>query len=198
MKTVHPVGEALLNINFVGAKIASIGRGDPKSASCTFHCVLGKGMGKLFEKMGWEVPGEKCSMEKLDGKLDGGHFIMTGSGDPDQLKLKSTNGKVNTDAEVEIDFGSITDFACYRFEIEGRKGKGFRHELRFKATVKNEDGMALLESYMSQTGNGKGNLKVAYLKESVQEVLIPDVQAHDQQEVLETEPEEPKRGKRTN
>lgn len=174
-RTVTPVTDpGMLAINFAGAKIAGIGRVDPKSASCTFHCSLGRGIGKLFETMGWEVPGEKSSYEKLDGKLEGGNFIFTSVGETEKLKVKSGDGKVNTEAEVDIDFGTITKFTCHRLEIEGRKKKGFRRELRFEATVKNEDGMALLEGYMMQTDNARGSLKVSYVKEAEQTEIPTD------------------------
>lgn len=197
MKTVTPVGEALLHINFQNTKLAGISRVDAESASCEFHCGIGgKGMERLFRIMGWDLPGEKSSMEKLDGKLIGGKFILTGDADPERLKVKSPNKKLDTGAEVECDFGVINSFACHRLELENRKKKGFRRELRFKASLNEPDGMAKLEAYMQATGDGRGELKVSHLKEAEQST-IPEVTAPDQQEVLEGMAEEIKQ-KRAN
>lgn len=199
MKTVTAVGEALLHINFENTKLAGISRVDAESASCDFYCGIGgKGMEKLFRAMGWELPGEKSSMEKLDGKLIGGHFILTGDVDPERLKVKSPDKKLDTGAEVECEFGTINTFACHRLELVGRKKKGFRRELRFKASLNDPDAMGKLEAYMEATGDGRGKLKVSYLPEPEQ-TTIPEVTAPDQQEVLEGVVEEIRqRRERTN
>src|ERR1041384_134281 len=126
-------------------------RVDPQSASANFRCNLTpKNLDVLFQHMGWQVPGDSASLEKLDGKLRGGHFILTAKIDDElRLKLKSKNGEVDMDAEVDLEYSEISDFQCHRFEIEGRKKKGFRRELRFKATFppKCPDALANLENY---------------------------------------------------
>lgn len=165
-------------INFPGVKIAEFGRSAPDAGYIKFHSTLPKGFEKLFELMGWDIPGNKTSLEKLDGKLEGGHLILT------------SRDKI-IDAEVDIEFSSIKDFACHRFELEGKKGKGFRRELRFTAAFKCEDGAANLESYMMRTDNAKGSLKVTYLLEPVQtemslegeeeQIEIPEVTATEEQ-----------------
>ncbi len=160
-KTVHtpPTDEVKMSsITFQGAKIAEFGRVDPLSGWIKFHCSLGAGLEKLFEIMGWDIPGNKTTLEKLEGKLDGGHFILTAK---DKL----------VDAEVDIEFVAIKGFECHRFELEGRKKKGFRRELRFAVSFKCVDGCANLESYMMRTDNARGTLKVSYLKEAVQEEI---------------------------
>lgn len=175
-KTIHtpPEESHLSTITFPSAKIAEFGRVDPASGWIKFRCSLPKGFEKLFELMGWDIPGEKTVSEKLDGKLTGGHMILTSK---DKL----------VDAEVDIEFESITGFECLRLELENRKGKGFRRELRFKAQFKCVDGAANLENYMMQTDNARGSLKVSYLREAVQpelpmdtpeeQITIPDVHA---------------------
>ena len=39
------------------------------------------------------------------------------------------------DAQYDIAYISLSDFEMIRLEIEGKKKKGFRRELRFKATL---------------------------------------------------------------
>jgi hypothetical protein len=76
-KTVRAAEGKSFSINFAGAQIAEFGRVDPASGWIKFRCSLGGGLDALFAKMGWDVPGEKTAMEKLDGKLSGGNFILT-------------------------------------------------------------------------------------------------------------------------
>jgi len=111
--------------------------------------------------MGWDVPGAKTTSENLEGKLEGGHLILTSR---DKL----------IDAEVDIEFSTITKFACHRFELEGKKGKGFRRELRFEVKFKRGDGATRLENYMMWTDNARGVLKVTYLLEPVEQQMPLD------------------------
>lgn len=182
-KTVHlPTPEEVnthqRSLTFPSAKIAEFGRVDPESGWIKFRCSLPKDIEKLFQVMGWDIPGEKTVSEDLEGKLKGGHLILTPKLDKDELlKVKSPDGKVNTDAEVDIEFEDISSFKCLRLELEGRKGKGFRRELRFEAKFKCEDGAANLESYMMRTSNARGSLKVTYYTEPVQtEIKLDDEQ----------------------
>lgn len=157
-KTIHTPEGKSYTLTFAGAKMAEIKRVDPASATVKFHCNLGNGLSKLFDKMGWTQPGDKTTREDLEGKLMGGNFIFTS-----QDKL--------VDAEVDIAYTDCKGFACHRFELEGRKKKGFRRELRFTITFKEQDGVAKLESYMMTTDNAKGSLKVVYFPEAVQDEM---------------------------
>lgn len=148
-------------ITFPSVKIAEFGRVDPSSGWIKFQSSLPKGFEKLFDLMGWDVPGDKTMSEKLEGKLEGGHLILTAK---DKL----------VEAEVDIEYISITDFSCLRLELEGRKGKGFRRELRFNVKFKQQDACALLEGYQFASDNARGSLKVNYLVEPVQTSLVPD------------------------
>ncbi len=157
-KTVHTPDSKAHSITFAGAQIAEFGRVDPASGWIKFRCSLGGGLDALFGRMGWDVPGEKTAMEKLDGKLSGGNFILTAK---DKL----------IEAEVDVAYVTVTDFACHRFEIEGRKKKGFRRELRFSVSFTEDDACAKLENYMMTSDNARGSLKVVYYPEQVQEDL---------------------------
>lgn len=149
----------MLKVRFGSTKFAEIGRVDSGSGWIKFVCYLGKGFEKLFDAMDWQVPDDHVTAQSLEGKLEGGSFFMTSKGE----KL--------VDGEVEIDFGTITGFKCLRMELEGRKGKGFRRELRFSATLKSDDGLALIESYMLATDNARGVLTINYRKEPVQQTI---------------------------
>lgn len=168
-KTIHtpPADEVAMNtITFPQAKLSEFGRVDAASGWIKFRCSLPKGYEKLFELMDWQVPDTKTMLEKLEGTLKGGHLILTS-----KEKL--------VDAEVDIEFDTIKDFACLRLELEGRKKKGFRRELRFSATYKCPDGAANLENYMMRVPDAIGSLKVTYLKEAVQEEMeLQDQQAN--------------------
>jgi hypothetical protein len=163
--TVHTPGDTprMNHISFPSVKIAEFGRVDPSSGWIKFQSSLPKGFEKLFDLMGWDVPGDKTMSEKLEGKLEGGHLILTAK---DKL----------IEAEVDIEYVAMTDFSCLRLELEGRKGKGFRRELRFNVKFKQQDACALLESYQFQSDNARGSLKVTYMIEPVQTELVPDVQ----------------------
>lgn len=162
------------HISFPSVKIAEFGRVDPSSGWIKFQSSLPKGFEKLFDLMGWDVPGDKTMSEKLEGKLEGGHLILTAK---DKL----------IEAEVDIEYVAMTDFSCLRLELEGRKGKGFRRELRFNVKFKQQDACALLESYQFQSDNARGSLKVTYMIEPVQTELVSDVQAPIEAPMFEDE-----------
>jgi hypothetical protein len=148
----------MLKVSFSAAKIAECGRVDPASGWIKFHCLMGKGYEKLFERMDWQIPDDHTVRQTLDGALEGGYLVLTAK---DKL----------IDADVQLAFKSMTGFQCLRLELEGRKGKGFRRELRFSCTFKDLDGLAKLEAYMNACDNARGVLAVSYLKEPVQETI---------------------------
>lgn len=137
------------------AKLAELRRVDAMAASCKFHCLLGKGFESLFEMQGWQIPGDKTTLQGLEGKLTDGHFIL------------SSRDKL-VQAEVDLPFKSVTNFQLLRLELEGRKGKGFRRELRFTVAFEEIDGCAKLEAFMMKATGSAGSLKVTYLREAVQ------------------------------
>jgi hypothetical protein len=170
-------------LRLAGCKLADFRRVDPASASIHFHAALGRGFEKLFDKMGWQVPTDHTTRQGLEGRLKGGNLILTANapdaGD-DKIKAKSRDGKVNTQAEINLEYDTITGFQCLRLEIEGRKGKGYRRELRFEVKFSQEDGCALLESYMMQTDNARGVLVIKYTIEPEQ-TAIDEVKATEEQ-----------------
>ena len=60
---------------------------------------------------------------------------------------------------------SVTNFEAIRYEVEGKKGKGFRHEIHFKVKFAGKDACRDLERYMLTIGEGKASLTVSYVKQ---------------------------------
>lgn len=181
-KVIHtpdPEQVPMNKITLIGATIAEFGRVDATSGWFKFRCSPGSSLEQICKKMGWPMPGEKSSLERLDGEFKGGHLTLTCS------------GKLIKDVDVDIEYLKIKGFELHRLELVGRKGKGFRRELRFSGTFECEDGAANIESYMMRSGNAAGTLRITYLKEQVQtdlpladdkQVSIPDdVMATDEQ-----------------
>jgi hypothetical protein len=109
LKTIHtPDAPAMLKVSFSAAKIAECGRVDPASGWIKFHCLMGKGYEKLFERMDWQIPDDHTVRQTLDGALEGGYLVLTAK---DKL----------IDADVQLAFKSMTGFQCLRLELEGRK-----------------------------------------------------------------------------
>jgi hypothetical protein len=169
-RTISPLQEGgVSHITFPSCTIASFSRVDPSSGEVKFHCELPlKGTDKLFERMNWQIPGETTTEQGLEGKLEGGNFILTAKD-----KLVS--------AEVDISYKEIKTFKCFRFEIKKHKGKGYRRELRFTATFDASEPTALakLEAYQFQCDNAMGSLKVNYVIQPQQQEM--DVRASDDQ-----------------
>jgi hypothetical protein len=141
------------------AQIDSCGRGDPAKATLKFCCGLGKNFEALFARMKWQVPADRIGMQKLDGKLSGS-FVLRAE---DKL----------VQAELSLDFKEMSSFQCLRLELERKKGKGFRRELRFNVVTEEEDALAKIEAYMQACNNSRGSLQVDYIVEPEQ-TTIPD------------------------
>jgi hypothetical protein len=168
-----PEAARLLKVTFHASRFAEVKRVD--AASGSFKIVVKAGTGKpleaLCKRMAWQVPDEHTVLQNLEGKFLGGSLVMR------------CNDKL-VDAEAELPYKSITGFAIHRLELEGRKGKGFRRELRFNGTFDYQEGCAVIESYMNRIGSATGELTITYLKEEVQ----PDLPLTEaQQAVLEND-----------
>ena len=160
-ETVHtPDPERLLKIKFQAARFTEVRRVDASSASfkVVVKCGTGAKLDELCKKMKWQIPDEHTTLQQLEGKLHGGSFVI------------KVNDKLS-DAECELAFKVINSFAIHRLEIEGRKGKGFRRELRFNGVTEELEACAAIESYMGRIGASTGEMMVSFLKEEVQPEL---------------------------
>lgn len=66
---------------------------------------------------------------------------------------------------IDLEINRVTKFEAVRLEIEGKKGKGYRKELRFKVHFTDKSGAKKLEQYMLTIGEGKSSLTVSYTKQ---------------------------------
>jgi hypothetical protein len=166
--TVHTrESERLLKIRFQAARFSEVRRVDAGSATfkIVVKCGTGKNLEELCRRMNWQVPNEHTTLQQLEGKFNGGSFVIR------------VNDKLS-DAECELAYKTINAFAIHRLEIEGRKGKGFRRELRFNGSTEDPEACAAIESYMGRIGTSTGEMTVSFLKEEVQpELPLADPQA---------------------
>jgi hypothetical protein len=63
---------------------------------------------------------------------------------------------------VGLSIQQVHRFELVRLELEGKKGKGHRLELRFDVKFGDTRGCEKLEKYMQTIGEGKGSLTVTY------------------------------------
>lgn len=65
--------------------------------------------------------------------------------------------------QIEIDVKNVYGFNAVKLELEGSRGKGFRHELRFSIDFADQKGCHFLEEYITSVGEGIGLLTVTYV-----------------------------------
>ena len=124
----------------------------------------------VIGKMGWtEIP------ECLTGAdLEGDIVAISLELIPDE--------KLLTKHACQLDLAQINAFKTVRLELEGKKGKGHRTELRFTVTSQDPQAARKLELYMLTCGKSK--LLVSYEKQAQQEPLPGAAVDHDSQEPL--------------
>jgi hypothetical protein len=64
--------------------------------------------------------------------------------------------------KIGLSINQVHKFEIVRLELEGKKGKGHRLELRFNVKFTDTRGCEKLEKYMQTIGEGKGQLSVTY------------------------------------
>jgi hypothetical protein len=103
----------------------------------------------LIRSMGWtELLSHQKSVE-LDGSLAAKTITLNGAG-----TLSSF--------EVSIEAQSVGNFEGVRREIEGKKQKGFRHELHFKVKSADRTAGRDLEKFITSIPEGKGTMIVMH------------------------------------
>lgn len=162
-KTIHtPETPKMLVINFNWAEIDKVNVDAANAAHVDFGCPLGKGYEKLFDRMGWQIPeGSTSTLGFKDAKLEGGTFILSSK---DKL----------IDCEIDCKYKTATNFHCERFELKGKKGKGFRRELRFRIIFEDLDGPLQLLGFLGRIPDGNGTLKLHYLEAPAEQMEIRD------------------------
>jgi hypothetical protein len=154
-------------ITFTSVILKAFGR-THKGGTATFSSSLNN---TVCASMGWGI-GEGQTSAKLEGSLYALSMVLK----PAEQALAKH--------KVDLDIQSVGNFEAVRYEVEGKKGKGFRHEIHFKITFGDQEGCKKLERYILTIGEGKATLAVSYIKQhegddGEQQRLISESQARD-------------------
>src|SRR6266567_5442705 len=136
----------------------------PKGGVAMFSSSLND---KICKAMGWGIGAGQTSAH-LEGELHASSMSLK----PAEQALAKH--------KLEMDIQSVKDFEAIRYELEGKKGKGFRHEIHFKIHFGGKDACRDFERYMLTIGEGKATLQVSYVKQ--QELAGDDGQPMQSQE----------------
>jgi hypothetical protein len=120
----------------------------------------------LIRSMGWGELRDHEKSVKLEGALAAQTITLNGAG-----TLSSF--------EVSIEAQSVSDFEGVRRELEGKKGKGFKHELHFKAKSADRTGCRDLEKFILSIPEGKGTMIVMHSPAKPQQEGL-DIQADEE------------------
>lgn len=147
-------------ITFTGVVLKSFSR-NHKGGTAQLSANL---TAKVITKMGWsEYYPDGASSVTLDGSLAASTVV-----------LKPSAGEL---AKWETDFeaSAVKGFEAIRYEMEGKKGKGYRYELHFAVTFADMKGCSKLEAFMTHVGDEKATLLVSYTKAAEQLPLENDL-----------------------
>lgn len=134
-----------LKTKFTGLALKSFTRtNDSLTASMSSNLTA-----DLIKSMGWGELRDHEKSVKLEGALAAQTITLNGAG-----TLSSF--------EVSIEAQSVGDFEGVRREIEGKKQKGFRHELHFKMKSADRTGARDLEKFILSIPKGKGTMIVMH------------------------------------
>ncbi len=166
-------------ISFTSARLLSFSR-KPAGGVAKFAASWNQ---KVADAMNWSEVPECMTGATLEGDLSG-----------ETCELTPSQGELRKHA-IELKINRVHSFQTVRLELEGKKGKGHRTELRFDVAFTDTSGARKLENYIQTLGDeGKGTLSVSYV---VQEALpLQDPEAA--QRVLETQVEDIAKNKRSN
>lgn len=107
---------------------------------------------RVCQAMGWGI-GAGNTSAGLEGELHATSLVLTPK-EPGLAKHK-----------LELDIQSVREFQAVRYEVEGKKGKGFRYEIHYKVKFASKDACRDLERYMLTMGEGKATMSVSYVKQ---------------------------------
>lgn len=147
-------------VTFTSARLESFKR-SPEGGVAQFASSWNQ---KVADALNWK---EEMPEFMAGANLDGDLHATTCELIPSESELKRHG--------IEIEINRVTKFEVVRLELEGKKGKGTRTELRFKVHFTDKAGGKKLEQYMLTIGEGKGSLTVSYQKQEV--LALTDAQA---------------------
>jgi hypothetical protein len=139
-------------IQFTGVRLKSFSRnisGGKANFSANYSATVGK-------KMGWAGFPEGATSISLEGSLAAS-----------KATLQPADGAL-AKWKVSFDANAVKGFEAVRYEMEGKKGKGFRYELHFVAEFKDMMACRYLEEFLTNIGDQKSTLTVAYTKAAEQ------------------------------
>jgi len=147
---------------FSSARLRGFSR-DANSGTAKFSSTISAAVQRALK---WEDLPECYTGGKPEGQLHATEIEMA----PDEDGLKRQKFKLAT--------SSITKFEIVRLELEGKKSKGHRLELRFDVNFTDKHGADKLEKFMLVAGDCKSKLTATYVKQE-EFKLIEEQQALD-------------------
>lgn len=139
-------------IQFSGVILKSFSRnhnGGKASFSANFSSKVGK-------TMGWAGFPDGATSISLEGSLAAS-----------KATLQPSDGAL-AKWEIGFDATAVKAFEAVRYEMEGKRGKGYRYELHFVAEFKDMTACKMLEEFITNIGDHKSTLTVAYTKAAEQ------------------------------
>jgi hypothetical protein len=145
-------------IQFTGVALKSFSR-NVKGGSAHFVANL---TAKVIAKMGWSEYPDGASSVMLDGSLAAS-----------TVQIKPAAGELAKWSQ-DIEASGVKGFEAIRYELQGKKNKGFRYELHFVITFADMRGCSKLEAFLTHVGDEKATLSVSYTKAAEQIDLVDD------------------------
>lgn len=137
--------ERLIKTTFTGLTLKQFVR-KPEGLDASLSANL---TAAVMKSMGWTELRDHEKSAKLEGSLAARTVTLNGAG-----TLSSF--------EVSIEAQSVGDFEGIRRELEGKKKKGFRHELHFKLKSADKTAARDLEKFIQSIPEGKGTMIVMH------------------------------------
>jgi hypothetical protein len=139
-------------LQFTGVTLKSFSRninGGKANFSANFSPKVGRAMG-------WAGFPEGATSISLEGSLAAS-----------KATLQPSDGAL-AKWEIGFDATGVKGFEAVRYEMEGKRGKGYRYELHFVAEFKDMTACKVLEEFITNIGDHKSTLTVSYTKAAKQ------------------------------
>lgn len=145
-------------ITFTGVVLRSFTR-NPKGGTAKFSANFTQ---SLCETMGWGGITNGQTSADLDGSLAA-----------TVAQLQPKDGALAR-WMIEFQASTVKSFQAIRYELEGKKKKGFRYEVHFDVGFQDMTACKLLEEFMTHAGDTKSVLTVSYTKAAEQTNLVDE------------------------
>jgi hypothetical protein len=145
-------------ITFTGVVLKSFSR-NHKGGTARFSSNFTQ---TVANKMGWAGLASGQTSCRLEGDLAASN-----------VSLQPTAGELSN-WTIEFTASVATGFEALRYELEGKKGKGFRYELHFAVEFKDMTACRFLEEFITHVGEHKSTLSVSYTQAAEQTDLVDD------------------------